>query len=271
MKLAIYIHLHKEPDKALFLINNLQHELIDIFISIDNKSNKSEFCELIEDPRIIYIENKLDIYWGYYSIVKNNISAFKYISNYNTYDYILTLSGDCFPLKNTQSLLDYLNLNKGAEFIDIRTSSSEWDFSKRITKYHFNSYNKYMRKLLYILMSPFDRKYPYPQYQLGGGSQWFCLSLKCINYILTFIDNHPLFLEFHKYSSCSDEFFFHTIILNSGFSAKLMPLLHYIDWSENKSSPRILSVSDYEKCIKSEKFFCRKVSSEFAQYLSIIK
>ena len=40
------------------------------------------------------------------------------------------------------------------------------------------------------------------------------------------------------------------------------PGLVYIDWSEGKSSPRVLTDSDYSNIVASEKLLARKIDSE---------
>ena len=51
---------------------------------------------------------------------------------------------------------------------------------------------------------------------------------------------------------------FQTLVMNSPYADKRMDYLHYIDWSEGRSNPKILSMTDYENLMASDKLMARK-------------
>lgn len=58
--------------------------------------------------------------------------------------------------------------------------------------------------------------------------------------------------------STPDESFFQTLVMNSPYKDKRVDYLHYVDWSEDKSSPKILTMKDIEKLKHSGKLMARK-------------
>lgn len=57
-----------------------------------------------------------------------------------------------------------------------------------------------------------------------------------------------------KWTSCCDEIFFHTIVMNSPYAEQICPNdLRYVDWNrkhEGETLPRILDESDFEDIVK---------------------
>ena len=57
--------------------------------------------------------------------------------------------------------------------------------------------------------------------------------------------------------------FFQTLFMNSPYADTKKEYLHYIDWSERKSSPKNLSINDLPEMLKSGKFMARKIDGDF--------
>jgi hypothetical protein len=69
-----------------------------------------------------------------------------------------------------------------------------------------------------------------------AGSQHFFLRADCVKYILSFCDQNPEFLSFHRTALCPDESFFQTIIGNSIFLETVSPSLVYANWGSQWSN-----------------------------------
>lgn len=52
--------------------------------------------------------------------------------------------------------------------------------------------------------------------------------------------------------------FFQTLVMNSPYAKHRMDYLHYIDWSENKRSPKIFCKKDLKSLLESDKLMARK-------------
>jgi hypothetical protein len=89
------------------------------------------------------------------------------------------------------------------------------------------------------------------------GSQWFAITYETMTYVLDEVDSKP-YLKYFKNCICPDESFFQTIIGNSQYADKIKDYLTYVDWSEGKKNPKILSLEDYEQLKSSDKLIARK-------------
>lgn len=95
------------------------------------------------------------------------------------------------------------------------------------------------------------------------GSQWWCINCDFAGYILNYIKVHPEYIKFFKKTSCPDESFFQTLLMNSEFAFSRREYLHYIDWSEGNSSPKNLKCTDLDRAFSSHKLMARKVDNEY--------
>ena len=93
---------------------------------------------------------------------------------------------------------------------------------------------------------------------------WLNLNQAACSYILDYVERNPSFLTRFRYTRISDEIFFQTILLGTGFQEKetiLCDDMRYIDWESGPEYPRLLRSEDFKKCIQSGKFFGRKFDS----------
>ena len=130
----------------------------------------------------------------------------------------------------------------------------------RFKQYHFNDYHFAGVRLLERLVNKIlpERRFPY-NHEVRKGSQWMALSRDAVIYILDFVSGNPRYLHYFKRVHIPDEFFFQTILYNSRFQSTIKnPNFHYIDWTETKPHPKVLSIHDYLKLISSDLFFARK-------------
>jgi hypothetical protein len=103
------------------------------------------------------------------------------------------------------------------------------------------------------------KKLPYNM-QPYGGSAWFCLPKRHIDYVLDFVSRNPKILSFYKRSLASDEMFFQTIIMNSPLKDEVVNENEwYIDWSRARDGhPPVLTKADLPLLLASGKLFARK-------------
>jgi len=266
MKLAILLLTHKNPEQVQRLIKSLQHPSIKIFLHADKKS---EWDKNIFSAEIIVVKENTRVYWGDFSPVQATLNGMKEIRNSQyDFDYFILLSGQDYPIKSINTLLYFLETNKGKEFIQ-HTPLSKEGWSDAMSRYQYYHYRKNKNKaawFFYTLLRTFmkltglKRKPPMP---IWGGSQWFTITKKAFNYILSYTEEHPEFISFMKKSNFTDELFFQTLLMNSSFSNNCInDNLRYIDWDaqhgKKVSSPKTLTLGDYDQLQQSPAFFARK-------------
>ncbi|MBQ9011208.1 MAG: hypothetical protein IJ093_00980 [Bacilli bacterium] len=252
--IAIFISAHKNLNQVRRLINSLKHDEIDIYMHVDSK------CELnSEDFKDIYLlSQRFDIKWGDLSQLNSFIMGLKKISDTKKYEHIFVISGQDYLLKPVKELVSFLHQNRNKIFLKYDEITSK-DIAGRYLEYHTN--NRYIDAILRRIMPKrkiFDVKTYF-------GSCWFAITDDAVKYIIFQYDKYVKKL---KYTICMDEVFVHTVLLNSKFKNDIVnDNLFYIDWSDhikglNNGNPNILKTENFDKIIKSGKYFARKFDSE---------
>lgn len=263
-RMAYLILAHKNSTQINMLIDALTHDKIDIFIHLDLKSTIKD--EIRQCENIYFVENRTDVEWGTVSQVYAMLNSLQVIYNTNKkYDYIHLISGQDFPLNKAEDIITFFYLNNGKQFLNMWEASGFW--YSRVAVYYpkilliNNSIVKIIRGIysrIIMLIPILHRNYKF----LGDlyiGSQWFSITGECLTYILDYVENNPQVLEFYKNSLCPDELIINTIVANSHFKKDIInDNLRYIDWSEGKDSPKILTKDDLDKILGSRKLFGRK-------------
>ncbi|CAN5266835.1 beta-1,6-N-acetylglucosaminyltransferase [soil metagenome] len=284
LKIVYIVLAHKDPDHFNRLIRKIYSNFSSFYIHIDKKADPNPFKEAILDlssNKIRFIK-QFDATWGEIGIIKAEILALQeIIKSGDDFDFVILISGQDYPIKSNEFIYNFFLNNKGRNFLEIlpmpfqdRADSG----MHRLERYYFKFLGrKYIyppfkmprslkQKILNFLFGVYFSKRKLPKnLQAYGGEHWWCFSKEAVFYIMKYLKEHPEYLEFHRYSLCADEMFFHTIIGNASEKEIKDNIvnddLRYIDWSEGKDSPKILELSDLDLIRKSSKLFARKFDS----------
>ena len=262
MRIAHLLLVHKNPEQVALLIKNLQHAACDFYIHVDKKSTKKDFYFLADNNNnVFFIKKRASIFWAGYGTIQATLNGFSEILK-KQYNYINVISGQDFPIKQIKQFVETLERDKNYEYITCEPLKTVWtEALPRVEKFHLVNWKipgKFrIEKLLNKIISG-KREFPL-DYIIAGRANWFTITSEACQYILTFLDNNPKVIRFFKYCWGADEFIFSTILYNSSFKDKIRNNFVYVDWNGKKDGhPRILLTEDYEKLIKSEKYFARK-------------
>ena len=262
MKFAILIITHTSPLQTKRIIEKLNNGHFDFYIHVDKKINIDTHKQLLTIKNVYFIENRIDVKWGGYSAIEATLSGIRQIvASGIKYECINLISGQDYPIKSAGYIADFLSEHKGSEFILYRKMYAEWQVGcKRVEKYHFTDFNfsgKYVLENTINFLTP-KRKFPIKM-QLYGKEAYWTLSLDCAKYIADFIDTNPKLNRFMKLTWGSDEFIFHSIILNSPYAPKVVNKNYrFMVWPEGSPRPKVLLTEDFEKIIASDALFARK-------------
>ena len=185
-----------------------------------------------------------------------NLDAMRIFSEFQ-YDYFINLSGQCYPLKSVTQIKEYLGSRSVAHIEHFSLPSTvHWGLRgglDRIDSRWFRFRGQDIRVPRLTKNLPYDM-YPY------GGSQWFCLPRRHVDYVLDFVSQHPKILGFYKRSHIPNEMLFQTIIMNSPLKDEVVNKDEwYIDWSRGRDGhPPILTKADLPSLFASGKLFARK-------------
>jgi hypothetical protein len=259
-RIAYCVMVHKNPDQVARCLKMI-YTKEDLFYYQIFRTKNTPSIDVWKEA--LSIENKNNVflfsnYKGSYATfrcVKAVLEAMNFFQE-NKYDYFINLSGQCYPIKPIKLIKKELE-NSDVTFLDyFPLPFKNWTQGgfDRINYHWFHIIGK-----IWIPIPKIFRKLPY-NLKPYGGSNWFCLSKKFVDYILQFIENHPKLNLYFKNSLCPDEIFFQTIVINSPLQHQVInDNKRYIDWHKKRSSsPAILTSEDYRKIIDTNKWFGRK-------------
>lgn len=265
MKIAYIILAHKYPEQLIRLVLRLNHNDASFFIHVDKKTPNDIYKEItkqLSSMPNIYLLKRHTCYWGDFNIVKATCEGIKeLVKSGINFDYAILLSGQDYLIKSISQIEEVMHINKGKEFMEFFSLNSKNRWSDQGGKYQGINRIKYWHFYFRSKRFCFPKKREFPRgFEPYGGSQWWCLSKACIEYIDNFIERNSAFVDYFKYVFIPDEIFFQTIVLNSPFKENVInDDLRYMDWENpNPTYPAIMLRSDLDKLSKSSKLFARK-------------
>jgi len=263
---AIMLLVHNNEEQVNRLIRHLASDF-DIYVHIDKRCSVK-----INKLENVYVYKKYKTYWGSFNLVMATLCLLKK-AFFNGYKRYLLISGQDLPIKTNESIRDFFENNDKnyVNMIKIPRSDGWPDNMRGLTGYHINNFwrgrknnklgkllIKIIKKLLYYLSMIKPRKINYDFY---GGSQWVNYTHDCVNKIFEFLKNDKNYIMRYRWTSCSDEIFFQTIINGLCGLTIENANLRYADWTSGPEFPRTLRVEDYEKIIRTDSLFARKFDS----------
>ena len=265
MKLAYIILSHQLPNQVARLIGALKDRGDSFFVHIDKRA-EPEVHQILhqrfdEDPCVHFVTPRA-CYWGSFGIVEASLEAIRVLLSAQTrFDRVLLLSGQDYPIKPRRYIKAFLERQDDQEFIESFPLGTPNKWSEhtgpykdlnRILHWHLNFRSRFVH--IPIRRSLPGRLKPY------GGSQWWCLSRSCIEYLHHFIQDNPRVIEYFKHSFIPDELFFQTLVSNSPFADQVTgSSLIYEDWDAPAPPyPAVLDGSYLSVLAASHKLFARK-------------
>lgn len=261
MKIAHLILIHENPSQLKKLIQCLTHPDAHFYIHVDLKVDINPFL-FLQSKNVKFIKNRVKVYWGAYSIVQATVnSLYEILRTNNNYDYINLMSGQDYPLKSTAHIHNFLENNPNKAFMHTLSVENEWQEAiPRLAKYHLSNYTflgKYLLEKWLNICLP-TRKIPNNLVAVGR-SQWFTITSIHAEYLINYLKKNQNVKRFFELTWGSDEFVFQTILFNSIYQKDIVnDNLRYIDWSENKVSPKTFTMNDLSTLLNSGKLFARK-------------
>jgi len=259
MKIAYLILAHKNPFQLLLLINSLRDGKSHFFIHIDKKS--SDDFTFINGNDITFCENRYDIKWGGFNMVKATIGLMNEASN-SDFDYFILLSGMDFSIKSKGLIQQFLKDSKGKSYLSYyHVPTAQWiDNKYRYEKYFFNFKNRFLRSLFNRLSQklPYKRKF-YNGMQPYIGSQWWILHRDHFKYVLDYLKENPGLYGFFKYTFVPDEMVFQSVLLNSVYRNDIVNKdPRFLKWTNQSASPLVFTMQNYKEILYSDALFARK-------------
>lgn len=262
-KIAHLILAHNNPVQLARLISKLQHPDATFYLHLDAKADIAQFSDLLKTPQVYFIQRRIKVYWGSYSIVQATINSFVEILAANKgYHFINLLSGNDYPIKSTAHIHEFFDRHPNNIFMEYLTEDSGWwqSIKTRVTRYHLTDFHfpgSYMAQTFINKILP--QRTPPKGLTLVGRSQWLTITAQSAQYVVDYLREHPAVKKFFRLSWGADETAIQTILFNSPFKHQIINNNYrYIDWSEQKASPKTLTMADAGKLSTSDCLFARK-------------
>lgn len=278
MKPAYIISAYKRPDLLIRLVESLSPNPVSIHVDKKSVIFDSLAQHLASRSNVTFLPRHT-CYWGMFGHVQASLEGMRWFTGIKA-DYAILLTGQCYPLKSNHDIEVALDALQGKSVIETKKFPvADWENDrggyKRLDRFYFSANDPLYRKL-----RPFDvisrelgpdaalaqvrhvrlwkRKPPLGLHPYGGSGYW-CLSRRCVEYILGYLRLHPEVERFFSTTFIPDEMFFQTVLANSPCQKELInSTIHYMDWSEGKSHPAVLGRVQVAAAIASGAWFARK-------------
>src|ERR1700712_1548857 len=136
-RIAHLILAHHNPAQLGRLISRLSHPDADVYVHVDAKFDIEPFCFISKTPNVYFIQNRVKVHWGSYSMVQATVNGFtEILATQKAYSHINLLSGDDYPIKSTAQIHEFFAQRPGRIFMEFETTDSDWwhDIRTRITR-----------------------------------------------------------------------------------------------------------------------------------------
>lgn len=273
MKHAYLILAHTNPEQIKILVDSLYLcQSTSFFIHIDAKSRIEKELRTLLGKRanVCFVPEPVNVHWGGFSQIEATLKLLRLAYSFcegqsNVYFHLI--SGMDFPIKPNDVIHDFFRENYGTQYIEYNPLPyNGWSNNGGIDRVKYNWFMDDMQPeetyKLYLAQKQLDivnRNYS-ERRRYYGGSQWWSITIDCARYILLRIKNRKL-IERFKLVYCSDEIFFHTLIVGSGKFEVTNTNLRYIDWVSGPDFPKRLNMEDIDKIEQSDCLFARKIDA----------
>lgn len=253
MTVGFIVSGYKRPDLLVRLVRALEGR--PCAIHIDAKSPVfNEVSDGLKDTLNVHFLSRHTCYWGSFGHVEASLKGLRWLQTTEC-DYVVLLTGQCYPLVTIETLERRLKALNGRSIIDHQPfPHARWEGGgwPRIDRFYINAFGRPRPIKLW------RRQLPFGLHPFGGGSYW-CLSRTNAEEILEYVNLHPDIVRFFKSVLIPDEIFFQTILSNSLLlrNSLINDTIHYVEWTFNQPSPAVLRSVD--KAFASGKWFARKL------------
>ncbi|MFY0644412.1 MAG: hypothetical protein JXR19_08080 [Bacteroidia bacterium] len=275
MKQGVLITAHNNPEHLLDLINYFEGKF-SIYLHIDKRSlNKLDWTEIIHHPDITYINTEHVPKWSSWNILQSNMQLIHQALQNPELEYFHMLSGQDFPCKSLDNLIQFSEANKNQIFMQHEAFPAKHldDGGRdRYSYFHLNHWidqRKHSRIHQWIINGQkkmrISRRLPAEFPPLYLGSAWWSMPRNALTSIDIHTNQHPQFYNWLKFTKFPDEIYIPTLLADSSFTQQIQEGIRYIRWEVNNSgSPAELAIEDFEAIVTSPYFFARKFGNDSA-------
>lgn len=254
------------------------------FVHVDGKVDAQPFADALAGiPHVHFLEQRTKVGWGTLSQVEYQMALFRAaLAEGTAFDYLVTMSGQDYPVWSNQRILDFFARQDGRELLQGICIEGQGSANRLYRQYwpcndgawKSGTWHARWRVALRKMLTGMGIRKPLSftsngqQYRLHKGSDWFAVTPMLASAVVEKWDGEPAFRRYFRSSFTPSETLVHTIAFQSAFAPKcqlatgpyeslaaLTPLT-YIDYRDRI---KILTENDLPAILQSGKMFCRKV------------
>jgi hypothetical protein len=288
MKVCYFLQTHTNPEQIYRLVRVIKNSSPNALVIVSHDFEKCNLgvAELEKWSGVSVLRGKGGR--GNFLIVQRLLDAIDWLFDQKIeFDWLVNLTGQDYPVQPIEQFEQSLSSTKYdgfIEYINVFSPQCKWGAREGYTRYYFrytslvNNLPNWLKNSLRPIkainyIQPFFRvNFAYgitfglkttapftDNFICYGGSFYWTLSRKCINYFHEFYRKNPDFIDYYKKVCVSDESLFQTILVNSKLFNFCNDNKRYYDYSKTRNGhPRTLITEDYQSIVKSEKYFARK-------------
>ncbi len=284
MKIAIAMLCHKNVEQINALLRAMAHDDIYFYIHVDKKSGIDRETITGKNVYVLNKDSSVDIQWGGFGMIEATLRLIETISQATAkFDYIWLMSGQDWPLRSANEIVEYVEQHRGEDFIEILPSDESFErgYFKRNDLYYptwmvSNELHIKIVKHLFWLATGgkkstkiFKRKSKIEKFYYG--SQWWLLSSQTVNSMTQFLRSNKWFIDYFKNSLVPDESFFQTLYGMIDSVSEVKPAVCFVNWKSNPNSPEVLTSDDMNRITEIKRSYLVARKFDFCVDSSIVK
>lgn len=296
LKITFLVLTHSQAPLLEAAARVLDRPGFEFGIFVDGKVDIGPFRrQLVDVGHVSFVEERHPVYWCGHSTLRAIQKLLHwYVSSGRQADYVFFLSGTCFPVVNSEAMVQALQLSAGRQLISVDGNVCEAAQKDEFVRcWHFHdsaltgrgtgrvglapkALHRAARTLarlgrfhLPARALPKGVKLPSP---LVYGSSWWGLTHNAAAFAERYTREKSDFFNYLRFSNVPEEFYFQNILMASGYiadapSEALGGLArrgvyggHFIDWGGGgRDSPLVMKDADVDEACASGALFARKV------------
>jgi Core-2/I-Branching enzyme len=265
--LAYIVVAHTAPRQVVRMVRALDGESVRFLVHVDRKASDAA-ARAIRDGLagldVTYLPRHV-CHWGGFGIVAATLEGIGALARGGRpFDYAVLLSGQDYPIKPPETISAFFAAAGGRSFLDAAALPSArfggGGGLDRLERMHW-SWTVRGRRLYvpnrYVRLSPRRRL---PQgVRPYAGSAWWALSRAAVEVVDESVRSRPALVEFMRRAQFPDESLFQMIVMESPLARTVeSDDLHYVDWSGDGRSPKVLTVADLPRLREATDLYARK-------------
>lgn len=273
---AMLVLAYNEPNVLTSHMKHLEAEAFKFFVHVDRKRNLSDFQDVCLDSRVHFIEDREDIFWGGFNMIRATIKLAKEALTTTDAEHFCLVSDDSFPLLAAKSL--YRRIVNSNDIIQCYAAKkADLQYKRYENYYHFDSVHASARHVQaegrsitagdlesYSKIQSLMLRGKRPAL-IYGGSQWWVLSRDSLIRCLDLFESDEWLAESFAFSAIPDEMLFQTLYcetqrrLNSTFEPRTQSSV-YADFRRVPKPFVYDNIGDVNVAEIGKHLFLRKVS-----------